>query len=612
IRFDIAGSELFRMQAPGRINFSSQHVYIGNNAGTADNTTPHIYESNVGIGIEANRNNIGGSNVAIGAVAMGQSTYAGSNVAVGNKAMFGNMTGSGNTAVGQQSMFFNTSGGSNVAIGQEALNTNKTGSRNVTLGGGAIFTDTSGNNNVAIGHQSGLINYGSSNIFIGYQSAATQTNLSNKLFIENSSSTTPLIYGNFADDSLKIHGILTLDSAKDGSGYTFPGLRGTNGQVLTSNGAGKTVWEDAEASPWNTTGSSINYTIGKVGIGTASPETDLHVKGSLSLEGVSRSVIYNSTLATRNILVIRADTALNNGAGINLYGTNDNNYSDQIRFFTQNTFNTPNMLIDSSGKVAIGTESPSAKLTLAGTGEVAARINSYASALSENASLAFSKARGTEGSEAAVVQNDIVGQVTAFAHDGTTYGAIAKISIEMDAATGTGDLPGRIQFHTTADGASTTTERMRIDSDGNVGIGKTDPSYKLDVLGEIRGQAGIGFYNAAEWDHIKFSHTGSLAYMDVGGTADGLAFRTENTSVDYNPTYTERMRIDGSGNVGIGNSTISSKLDVAGDIETGSGDAFYFGDPTTNGTWRIIRDGNDLSFERREGGTWVFKMKINE
>lgn len=512
-----------------------------------------------------------------------------------------------NVSVGARSRTM-TSGLDNVAVGYAALESGS-GSGNTAIGLDALASGASAS--VGIGAGAGTFNSGASNIFIGYQAGRNSIG-SNRLYIENSSSTTPLIYGNFADDSLKIHGLLTLDSAKDGSGYTFPGLRGTNGQVLTSNGAGKTVWEDAEASPWNTTGSSINYTIGKVGVGTASPETDLHVKGSLSLEGVSRSVIYNSTLATRNILVIRADTALNNGAGINLYGTNDNNYSDQIRFFTQNTFNTPNMLIDSSGKVAIGTESPSAKLTLAGTGEVAARINSYASALSENASLAFSKARGTEGSEAAVVQNDIVGQVTAFAHDGTTYGAIAKISIEMDAATGTGDLPGRIQFHTTADGANTTTERMRIDSDGNVGIGKTDPSYKLDVLGEIRGQAGIGFYNAAEWDHIKFSHTGSLAYMDVGGTADGLAFRTENTSVDYNPTYTERMRIDGSGNVGIGNSTISSKLDVAGDIETGSGDAFYFGDPTTNGTWRIIRDGNDLSFERREGGTWVFKMKINE
>lgn len=44
-----------------------------------------------------------------------------------------------------------------------------------------------------------------------------------------------------------------------------------------------------------------------------------------------------------------------------------------------------------------------------------------------------------------------------------------------------------------------------------------------------------------------------------------------------------------------------------GDVTIGSGNAFYFGSSTTNGSWRIIRDGNNLSFQRREGGTWVEK-----
>lgn len=39
----------------------------------------------------------------------------------------------------------------------------------------------------------------------------------------------------------------------------------------------------------------------------------------------------------------------------------------------------------------------------------------------------------------------------------------------------------------------------------------------------------------------------------------------------------------------------------------GSSDAVYLGDPSTVGTWRIIRDGNNLSFQRFEGGLWVEK-----
>jgi hypothetical protein len=45
-------------------------------------------------------------------------------------------------------------------------------------------------------------------------------------------------------------------------------------------------------------------------------------------------------------------------------------------------------------------------------------------------------------------------------------------------------MPGRLVLSTTASGSSTPTERMRIDSSGNVGIGKT-PTTKLDVSGTI-------------------------------------------------------------------------------------------------------------------------------
>ena len=67
----------------------------------------------------------------------------------------------------------------------------------------------------------------------------------------------------------------------------------------------------------------------------------------------------------------------------------------------------------------------------------------------------------------------------------------------------------------------------------------------------------------------------------------------------------ERMRIDANGDMGIGITTPTSKLDVAGDIEIGSTNAFYMGDPTTDGSWRIIKNGANLEFQNRIDGVWI-------
>jgi hypothetical protein len=70
---------------------------------------------------------------------------------------------------------------------------------------------------------------------------------------------------------------------------------------------------------------------------------------------------------------------------------------------------------------------------------------------------------------------------------------------------------------------------------------------------------------------------------------------------------TERMRINAAGRVGINVADPSSRLDVGGDLEVASDGWTYYGDPTTDGSWRVGRSGNDLVVEKRITGSWTTK-----
>lgn len=95
----------------------------------------------------------------------------------------------------------------------------------------------------------------------------------------------------------------------------------------------------------------------------------------------------------------------------------------------------------------------------------------------------FYKSRGTEYPTNTIVQSgDSVGVVNFWAANGTGYDRAAYIAANIDGTPGaSGDMPGRITFGTTADGSSSTTERMRITSAGRVGIGTTSPTQALSV-----------------------------------------------------------------------------------------------------------------------------------
>lgn len=80
----------------------------------------------------------------------------------------------------------------------------------------------------------------------------------------------------------------------------------------------------------------------------------------------------------------------------------------------------------------------------------------------------FSKSRSTDGTTHVVVQSgDELGLLKFNGDDGTYLLGAASIGAYVDGAPGTDDMPGRIEFSTTADGASSTTVRLLIDNAGN-------------------------------------------------------------------------------------------------------------------------------------------------
>jgi hypothetical protein len=153
------------------------------------------------------------------------------------------------------------------------------------------------------------------------------------------------------------------------------------------------------------------------------------------------------------------------------------------------TGGTSRITIDSSGRLLLGTSvyvqtntySASNLLSVAGTPGVGPQLSTYSD---DNFAqgIDFSKSRSaTIGTGAVVQSGDALGNLIFNGYDGAAYRQAVSISAAVDGTPGTNDMPGRLVFSTTADGASSPTERLRITSAGLMGLGTSSPTYFLQV-----------------------------------------------------------------------------------------------------------------------------------
>jgi hypothetical protein len=217
-------------------------------------------------------------------------------------------------------------------------------------------------------------------------------------------------------------------------------------------------------------------------------------------------------------------------------------------------------VIDASGNVVVGsTTAPLVNLGTAGQfslvavgGPISQTISRF-SANSSGPTQIFFKGRGLTSSDFAVVSSgDTLANLLFYGADGTQGISAASITASVDGTPGTNDMPGRLVFSTTADGASSPTERMRIDSAGQVGIGATpSASVSLDVskVVGIGGSTGYGIWSRGSAAPTTTTNASSYASTvstssngGVGYTVGALVgFRAIQGTLNADSTVTNQF-----------------------------------------------------------------------
>lgn len=249
----------------------SWNTVIGSNAGK--NLGGALYNTFIGYNAGLNTKDIFSSNNLFAGYESGLSNTSGAhNVFLGSGAGRSNISGSYNTAIGRSSKV-GTAGNLNTFLGYFS-GRNTDGERNVMIGAHSGGEATGGTFNTFLGAYTGYYAPGSNNIFIGYRAGYYESG-SDKLYIENSSSSAPLIYGDFATDKVGINSLpinshtLSVGGTIHASGFFVNGVPISGDQTFWTSSGGSEVF-------------NLNHNFG---IGTSNPTQKLDVKGIINASG---------------------------------------------------------------------------------------------------------------------------------------------------------------------------------------------------------------------------------------------------------------------------------------------------------------------------------------
>jgi hypothetical protein len=301
---------------------------------------------------------------------------------------------------------------------------------------------------------------------------------------------------------------------------------------------------------------------GFVGIGTITPTRALDVNGVMWLSGSGNSsneadILFDnagSIAASQSHLYFTSDGDAN-GSGDHIFKVGLESTSSSTEL----------MRIKNNGYVGIGTSSPASLLHLSSSD-----ITAYSASSStwQQAIIPTLKIQNSANNNSA--NSQIV-----LSSRSSSERAVRLVHV----ASGSGSQLGII---TGAAGAEA--ERMRIDYNGNVGIGTSAPDQLLELSGggiQLNGTYGIGF-NSDSVDNSNASSDRAKMYYDYhlfGSNLDGLVIEktdANNLAPDGGIAFANKgsdnvrniaMSIRGSGNIGIGTLSPSEKLEVCGNLK---------------------------------------------
>lgn len=298
---------------------------------------------------------------------------------------------------------------------------------------------------------------------------------------------------------------------------------------------------------------------GNIGIGTTSPDSKLHVNGTITV-GTNDPVYQAGVL-----------------------GYTDANFGflhrpPQVGSIGAHHFEAYNgtdlLTIQNGGNVGIGTTSPSRRLDVSGIDSVAVGVTAttataaaypqfiatlYNNGFGGQPVIELFNSRGTVAAPASVVAGEILGGFNTWGQNGAGFQSATRIE-GIAETTFSSAVSSAIRFITTA--AGTQSEKVRITSGGNVGIGTTSPVNKLAV-----------YDNSGTWEIVNAAQANATSYAlyratnSGGNTADfGIGAGASTTAV-IRVNGTEKVAITSGGDVGIGTSTPDAKLTVNGAIK---------------------------------------------
>jgi hypothetical protein len=333
------------------------------------------------------------------------------------------------------------------------------------------------------------------------------------------------------------NGVAYLDGSKvltTGSALTFDGTK--LGVGVASAQAGVDV---SNSGSW-TSGNIYNYPAGNAFVkaqGVASQNNWIGIAGN-----------YGVTTGSANLLLQANFNNTNQQAGHYIGSEAQSATSSDLTFGTltggattgTNATKNERLRITSAGNVGIGTSAPAVDLEVSSaTGSATPvpteiRISTTTVASDYSTTLPW-------------------GRLSFYSGDTSDAGPKIQGAVDMIADLANGGRSSMV-FSSTVVTTGTLTERMRIDSAGNVGIGTTSPAVPLDVQAaasggngfQIRGRAADGIA------YMRFSNNAANAFAYIGSTA--------GTNMYFEANGSERARIDSSGNLLVGTTTLRGKI----------------------------------------------------